>query len=141
MLLICFGLTCLVLVFHFFVAYCRSMLAAAARVTLSDRTAIDFEITHNDSSGDDFPRLRALAGICQDSNGERNLRLVQIYYRLLEIVHPLFEATTPRIATRVENERRACTHFAAVVLEKRVGRARELWRRQTLDDHEADSSN
>jgi len=141
MLLICFGLTCLVLVFHFFVAYCRSLLAAAVRVTLSGRTAIDFEIRHNASSGDDFPRLRALAGICQDSDGERNLRLVQIYYRLLEIVHPLFGATTLRIATRVENERRACTHFAAVVLEKRVGHARELWRRQTLDDHEADSSN
>ena len=141
MLFICFGLTCLVLVFHFFVAYCRSLLAAAARVTLSGRTAIDFEITHSASSGDDFPRLRALAGICQDSNGERNLRLVQIYYRLLEIVHPLFEATTPGIATRVENERRACTHFAAVVLEKRVGHARELWRRQNVDDREADSSN
>ena len=141
MLFICFGLTCLVLVFYCFVAYCRSLLAGSARVTLSGRTAIDFEITHNASSGDDFPRLRALAGICQDSDGERNLRLVQIYYRLLEIVHPLFEATTPRIATRVDNERRACTHFAAVVLEKRVGRARELWRRCTLDDHEADSSN
>ena len=141
MLFICFGLTCLVLVFHFFVAYCRSLLATAARVTLSGRTAIDFEITHNASSGDDFPYLRALAGICQDSEGERNLRLVQTYYRSLEIVHPLFEATAPRIATRVENERRACTHFAAVVLEKRIGRARELWRRHTLDDHEADSSN
>src|SRR5260370_5639593 len=130
MLLICFGLTCLVLVFHFFVAYCSSLLAAAVRVTLSGRTAIDFEITHNASSGDDFPRLRALAGICQDSDGERNLRLVQIYYRLLEIVHPLFGATTPRIATRVENERRACTHFASVVLEKRVRHVRGLWRRQ-----------
>src|SRR5260370_6481620 len=101
MLFICFGLTCLVLVFHFFVAYCRSMLAAAARVILSDRTAIDFEITHNDSSGDDFPRLRALAGICQDSKGERNLRLVQIYYRLLVIVHPPLEASTTPISTRV----------------------------------------
>ncbi len=141
MLFICFGLTCLVLVFHFFVAYCRSLLAAAARVTLSGRTAIDFEITHNASSGDDFPRLRALAGICQDLDGERNLRLVQIYYRLLEIVHSLFEVTAPRIAMRVENERRACTHFAAVILEKRVGRARELWRRCTLDDDKADSSN
>jgi hypothetical protein len=140
MLFICFGLTCLVLVFLFFVTYCRSLLAAAARVTLSGRTAIDFEITHNASSGDDFPRLRALAGICQDSDGERNLRLVQIYYRLLEIVHSLFEVTAPRIAMRVENERRACTHFAAVILEKRVGRARELWRRCTLDDHKADSS-
>src|SRR5260370_34871661 len=102
------------------------MLAAAARVTLSDRAAIDFEITHNDSSGDDFLRLRALAGICQDSNGERSLRLVQIYYRLLEIVHPLFDAATPRIATRVENERRASTHFAALVLKKRVGCPRAL---------------
>src|SRR5260370_35411887 len=113
MLFICFGLTCLLLVFHFFVAYCRSMLAAAARVTLSDRTAIDFVITHNDSNGDDFPRLRALAGICQDSNRERNLRLVQIYYRLLENVHPLFKPTTPLSATRVENERHAVTHVAA----------------------------
>src|SRR5258708_26954615 len=104
MLFICFGLTCLVLVFHFFVAYSRSLLAAAARVTLSGRTAIDFEITHNASSADDFPRLRALAGICQDSEGERNLRMVQIYYRLLEIVHPLFEARAPRIATRVESD-------------------------------------
>ena len=33
MLFICFGLTCLVLVFHFLVAHCRSLLAAAARVT------------------------------------------------------------------------------------------------------------
>lgn len=40
-----------------------------------------------------------------------------------------------------ENERRECTHFAAVVLEKRVSHARELWRRCTLDDHKADSSN
>src|SRR5258708_23347960 len=141
MLFICFGLTCLVLVFHFFVAYSRSLLAAAARVTLSGRTAIDFEITDNASSGDDFPRLRALAGICQDSEGERNLRLVQTYYRSPEIVHPLFESTAPRISTRVQNERRACTHFAAVVLEKRIGRARELWRRHTLDEHEPDSSN
>src|SRR5260370_36005062 len=97
------------------------MLAGAARVTLSDRTAIDFEITNNDSSGGDFPRLRGLAGICQDSNGERNLRLVQIYYRLLEIVHPLFWATTPRIAPRLENERRACTDLLAACLEKPVG--------------------
>src|SRR5258708_19765002 len=115
MLFICFGLTCLVLVFHFFVAYSRSLLAAAARVTLSGRTAIDFEITHNASSGDDFPYLRALAGICQDLEGERNLRLVQTYYRSLEIVHPLFEATPPRIATPLHNDPPPSTPFSPPV--------------------------
>jgi len=141
MLFICFGLACLVLAFKFFAAYCRSLLARAAQVTLSPQTAIDFEIKRDASSGDDFPRVRALARLCQDSDGERNLRIVQTYYYLLEIVNPSFKATVPRIAMYVENERRACTHFAAVVLEKRIGHVRELWRKLTLDNHETDSSN
>ena len=126
MFFIFLGLLCCVLSLQFFVVYCRALLAESAQVELSPSTISDFCVKEDEGSGDDFPRMVALAGLCQEFDGVHGLRFVEIYYRLLTPIQRASAGSAPRLANRIERERRACTHFAAVVLEKRIARTRRL---------------
>jgi len=120
------GLLCCVLSFQFLIFYCLALLAESAQVELSPTTISDFCLKEDEASGDDFARIVALARMCQETEEERSLRFVQIYYCLLTPILQLSVASGPRLAKRVQHERRACTHFAAVILEKRIARARQF---------------
>jgi len=126
MLFIFLGLLCCVLSFQFFIVYCRALLAESAQVELSPNTISYFCVKEDEASGDDFARIVALVRMCQNTEEARSLRFVQIYYRLLTPILRLSVVSGPRLAKRVQHERRACTHFAAVILEKRIARARQF---------------
>jgi|SRR5260370_28353326 len=111
---------------HFFVAHCRSLLAEAMRVTVSAHRMSELGMKEAVPSGEDFPHLMALARLCERDEGKRSLRFVQIYYRLLTVMYWVSGGSAPRVARHAEFERAACSHFAVVVLEKRLASMRQL---------------
>jgi len=120
-------LTCFVF-FQLFVIHCRALLASAALVELSPETVTDFCVKDDEASGDDFNRMVTLARMCPDTKGAAGLRFVEIYYRVLTSARRISLASTPRLSNQIHDERRTCTHFAAVVLERRIAGARRLLR-------------
>ena len=106
---------------QFFVAYCRSLLTAYAKVELSVQACRMAGLGSGDAQADEFHRLFQLVRLCPDP-GDDGLELsaVHAYYGLLSMLQaPLFLA--PAAATWVDRERAACAHFAAVALDRRVG--------------------
>ena len=119
---------CCFVCFQLLVIQCRAWLADSARVELSPNTVADFSLIENEASPNDFYRLVGLARLCPESKGAVSLRLVEIYYRLLTWDPLISLASDPRSAEHIHNETRACTHFAAVLLETRIARARQVVR-------------
>ena len=105
---------------QFFVSYCRSLVAAYLKVELSPEVRRMAELDSRDALGDEFPRLVQLVRLCPE-RGDDGLELhaVHAYYSLLSLLRKaLFVA--PAVAMRVDRERAACAHFAAVALDRRV---------------------
>src|SRR5258706_16221032 len=117
---------CCFVIFQFFIVYCRSLLAEFARIVISPDVMTDLSIQADETSGDDFPRLAALARLCQDTEEVYRLHFVQFYYRLLTAFYRIPTGPGTRFAKLMNRERRACTHFAAVIIERRIAGARKI---------------
>ena len=120
-------LSCLIY-FQLLAIHCRALLAASALIELSAETMRTFSMKEDEASGAAFRRIAALARLCPASSEAASLRIVEIYYGLLIATPRISTAFAPRLAKHIHDETRACTHFAAVVLEKRITRARQLVR-------------
>ncbi len=123
-----FGLLCSFICFQLLAIRCRALLEASALIELSQETVGTFCVKEDEASGDDFYRIVALARLCPAGKGAASLRLIEIYYGLLISTRRIATASAARFAKHIQDETRACTHFAAVVLEKRIARARQLVR-------------
>ena len=117
---------CCVAIFQFFIVYCRSLLAEFARIAISPGVMTDLSIKEDEASGDDFPRLAGLARLCQETEEVYRLHFVQFYYRLLTALYRISAGPGTRFAKLMNRERRACTHFAAVIIERRIAGARQI---------------
>jgi hypothetical protein len=117
---------CCVVIFQFFIVYCRSLLAEFARIAISPDVMTDLSIKEDEASGDDFSRLAALARLCQDTEEVYRLHFVQFYYRVLTALYRIPAGPESRFAKLMNRERRACTHFAAVIIERRIAGARQI---------------
>lgn len=120
---------------QFFISYCRSILATGSKVALSDRVR---EITGLSSDAevipDDFHRLLQLVQLCPErADDQTEIRAVGTYYSLLRLVGKVSGALLPKIAHWAEQERRSCSYFAAVVLDRRISYSRELLTQQSAD--------
>jgi hypothetical protein len=78
-----------------------------------------------------FPTLYSLVVVCEDRNDRNPVWIVNRYWGFLEVARRLRPglASTKRWLGR---ERRACSHYAAVVLSDRV--VLEAMRRHVLQD-------
>jgi len=105
---------------QFFVSYCRSLVAAYSKVELSPEVQRMAELDSRDALCDEFPRLVQLIRLCPEPGDDGlELRAVHAYYGLLSLLRrALFLA--PAVAMRVDRERAACAHLAAVALDRRV---------------------
>ena len=117
---------CCFVIFQFFIVYCRSLLAEFARIAISPGVMTDLSIKEDEASGDDFPRLAGLARLCQETEEVYRLHSVQFYYRLLTALYRIPTGPGTRFAKLMNRERRACTHFAAVIIERRIAGARKI---------------
>lgn len=118
---------------QFFVSYCRSILASGSKVALSDRVR---EITGLSSDAavipDDFHRLLQLLQLCPErADDQTEIRAVGTYYSLLHVIGKASRILLPKMARWAEQERRSCSYYAAVVLDRRISFSRELFTQQS----------
>jgi hypothetical protein len=123
----CIAGASLIALLPLYVSSCRTILAAAERVSLSDRvTAL--------TGADDFERVLQLVRLCPELGTDREgIRAVRVYYQALRIVASLLGNLFPRLNSWSEFERRQCAHFAAVVLDRSISSSRKLFTLQASD--------
>lgn len=119
---------------QFFVLHCRSILAYSRRVELSDHIREVTGLAAQDVSAGDFFRLVQLARLCPDRGDDRkDIRVVGLYYRLLDVLGRITRSIVPTIAEWTDGERRGCSYFAAVALDRRISYSRDLFSQQVAD--------
>jgi hypothetical protein len=120
----------LVTLLMFFVSYCRSLTASSSHHSLSEEVRDVTGIRAVASSGD-FGRVIQLLRLCPERPEDRaRLRLVAIYYALLNFSQKTWTKLIPSLSSWSENERAACSHFAAVALDRCILFNREMLAQQ-----------
>lgn len=111
---------------QFFVSYCRSLIAASAREPLPAEVRDVTGIQRTATSGD-FSRVVQLLQLCPERPEERGeIKAVGAYYSFLGVLRNTLARIVPSMDTWAEFERGKCTHFAAVVLGRRIAFSRNL---------------
>lgn len=119
---------------QFFVLHCRSILAYTRRVELSDRVREVAGIAAANVAAGDFNRIVELVRLCPERGDDRKeIRVVGTYYSLLDMLGRITRSITPKIAAWTENERKSCSYFAAVALDRRISYSRDLFTQQVAD--------
>jgi hypothetical protein len=119
---------------QFFVSYCRSILASSRKIELSDRVREVTGIASENVGADDFDRLLQLVRLCPErADDQTEIRAVGTYYGLLYFVGLLTRPVVPSVAAWVEQERKSCSYFAAVALDRRISYSRDLFSQQIAD--------
>jgi len=119
---------------QFFVWYCRSILAPSCKVLLSERVREVTGIANQDVAPEDFHRLLQLVRLCPERGDDRSeIRAVGTYYRILAILKRISIVAGPRVAQWADHERRDCSYFAAVALDRRISYSRDLFTQQISD--------
>jgi hypothetical protein len=122
--LIC--LASLAALLQFFVSYARSLVTSYSKLGVSDQVRKLAEAHSNDISGEEFPRLRQLAGLCPARGDDRfGIQAVGAYYELVTFCRTIFRPFS-MAARWLEDERVGCSHFAAVALERRIQHSRSM---------------
>jgi hypothetical protein len=114
-----------------FVSYCRSLLASARKVELSERVREVANMQGKSPSAEDFGHFMQLVRLCPVQDADRTgVRAIGVYYRLLRVLGNKFGARSSRLAAWAERERGGCSHFAAVVLERCISSNRSVLTQQ-----------
>ena len=116
---------------QFFIAYCRSLIAAYKQVDLSEDAREVTGIQNHLVSGDEFRRLLQLVRLCPEPGDDRlEISSVRTYYSLLNLLRSIARSMAPNVATWTEQERAGCAYFAAVALDRRIAHNRDLMAQQ-----------
>jgi len=119
---------------QFFISYCRSALATSRKVSLSEHVQEITGIASASLAAGDFPRLVQLVRLCPERGDDHNeIRAVGTYYALLAAIGHLARALMPKLAEWTEQERRSCSYFAAVALDRRITYTRGLYTEQVAE--------
>lgn len=119
---------------QFFISYCRSVIAAYSKVELSEQVREIAGIEARPVGGEEFRRLLQFVRLCPDRGDDRvEIRLVGVYYALLDMVRAMIGWFSPGVAGWAEQERQSCSYFAAVALDRRIMYSRELLAQQMPD--------
>lgn len=116
--------------FMFFVSYCRSLMATAARHELSEEVR---EVTgiQEAASGRDYERVVQILQLCPERPEDRgSLRAVSFYHACLSMVQSVVSAVLPGLQSWMEEEQAHCAYFAAVALDRRIAFNREMLAQQ-----------
>jgi len=117
-----------------FVCYCRSALAFAQDVELSEHVLRVAGKRDAALAPTNFEQLFQLVQLCPAQHGDAlQIRAVSIYYRLLRATDHACSGWMPAVSAWTQRERRSCSQFAAVVLDRRISSSRDLFLRQAAD--------
>jgi len=111
-----------------FVYYCRSVVAAARSAEPSGHVLRVAGLEDRNAGPGDFRRFLDLAYLCPENGKDAaRIRIVAIYYRSLRILYGLSHPLIPIISSFAKREQQACSHFAAVILDRRISSSRDLF--------------
>jgi hypothetical protein len=120
----------LVTLFMFFVSYCRSMMASAARHELSEEVRDVTGIQETASAGD-YKRVVQILQLCPERPEDRSsLRAVDLYHSCLKTVQGALATVMPKLEAWIDREQASCAYFAAVALDRRISFNREMLAQQ-----------
>jgi hypothetical protein len=115
---------------QFFVMYCRSLIAASTRHSLSSEVRDVTGITRA-ASGEDFARVIQLLHLCPERPEDRSsIKAIGTYFRLLNLLRQTVARIVPSLLAWTELERAQCAYFAAVTLEQRIAFSRDMLAQQ-----------
>lgn len=115
---------------QFFVSYCRSLIAASSKCSLSPEVR-DVTGIARAASGEDFPRVVQLLHLCPDRPEDRGgIQAIGAYFTLLSFLRKTVARFVPSLQAWTEFERGQCAYFAAVALEKRIAFSRDMLAQQ-----------
>jgi hypothetical protein len=121
---------------QFFVLHCRSVLAACRKVELSARVREVTGMASANVGADDFYRLLQLVRLCPERGDDQTeIRAIGMYYDLLRLLGGIARRAVPSIAAWAQEERRNCSYFAAVALDRRISYSLELFTQQVPENH------
>jgi hypothetical protein len=111
-----------------FVFYCRSALVGAKKAQPSRHVLGVAGMENRRPGSGDFQRLLELACLCPEhGKDDARIRAVAGYYRAVRLLDRFFERLLPEISSWAKREQRACSHFAAVILDRRISSSRALF--------------
>jgi hypothetical protein len=119
-----------VTLFMFFVSYCRSMMASAARQELSEEVR-DVTGIHERTSAQDYARVVQYLQLCPERPEDRaGLRAVGFYHACLTVAKQSISRLIPALNSWTEQELASCVYFTAVALDRRISFNREMLAQQ-----------
>lgn len=117
-----------------FIYYCRSALASAKGLELSDHVASIAGLRSRNLCSRDFKRFFELGQLCPERRTDASqMRAVATYYSFLGALDSMSGALMPAVSRWVKREQEGCAHFAAVVLGRRISSCRELFLQQAIN--------
>ncbi len=115
------------------VAYCRTLVASSSSVELSEHARRAMGVEEGITSADEFDRLQALTQLCPPrGNDATPLAAIRTYYHVLNALQTLSSPLFHSLAAWTEPERRRCSYFVAVTLDRRIAHTRKLWSEQMI---------
>ena len=112
---------------QFALYYLRAVLTGVATLPVSDRVLAAAHIEDGRLLPQHFETLAGLHDLTPDLEPHRGgLRLVRVYYRLVEALDVVFGKRMPVLAAWSERERTICARYAAVQVGRRLQANLEL---------------
>ena len=106
---------------QFALYYWRAVLAGVAAQPVSDRVLVAAQVENGRLLPKHFQTLAGLHDLTPDLYPNRSgLRLVRVYYRLIEGLDALLSKRMPAFAVWSESERVICARYAAVQVDRRL---------------------
>lgn len=117
-----------------FLYYCRSALASTRKAEPSSHVLRVVGLENRRPNSGDFQRFLELARLCPEQGRDAaQMRAVATYYSLLRLLAQLSQESMPALSAWARGEQRVCSHFAAVVLDRRISSSRDLLMRHGID--------
>jgi hypothetical protein len=107
--------------------YWRAMLAGAAALPISERVLAAAGAQNGQLTGEDFPALVGIHELTPElRSGGNGLRLVRVYYGLVDSVASMVGSSMPAVGAWTQRELAVCARYAAVQVDRRLQANLEL---------------
>jgi hypothetical protein len=119
---------------QFFVSYCRSVIGPNCNERVSEQVWEIAGGSNRKLRSDEFDCFVQFVRLCPSrGQDESDIRVVSLYYKLLNFALLVSPFISSGFTRWTESEREKCSHFAAVVLDRRINYSRELLSQQAPD--------
>jgi hypothetical protein len=112
---------------EFFIHYCRAILASSRKIQLPANVCEAAGVDRDEVAPGDFEKFLELVRVCpEETAGDGSMGAVYAYYGLVRALGRASHGLVPRVESWAEKEQRDCSHFAAVMLDRRISCTRKL---------------